>query len=1073
MPRKNLILSLLALFPALASAQSTYFVNVDADSGPGTLRQAILDLNGANPPPADTRHTIRFEIPSVHITADLPVIQNPVQLVPDVRPNMTSTTLIGAGGLRLLTVDPSVTDGLAAASIRFEGGEATGEGGAIQAGYVSLRQCHFQDNRALRGGAISARRLYIDSCSFIGNSATESGGAVYIPNTGALAVGAVRIVNSTFDRNQSAAGGAVFAASTGGEMMCGHLTLTRNSAASGSALMAPQVLLRLGNSILADNTGAATAVEAGTLSPAGVNWMAGDPQLAEPSPLLTFPAYSRHPLPRSPVIDAGIALPVAQFPFTGNDTRNINRPVGAGPDLGALESRIFTVTALLSDEAGGWRDAVEAFNASQADLIFLPAGHYSLQSQPPVLQRSGILWGESGSRIDGMNLYQPVRTGSGLHLHGIEFRRGRNPDPITSSGGAVHIEHNNLRASVVEHCQFIDNHNSSSGGAVSIGGGQVLVRRCAFLGNRSINGQGGALVAFFGQVQLENCTFYANQASFQASAIENREAEMTLLHCTVDSNTSTQNTGAGVQSQEAAGRLRVYNSVISRNTNSTGSSNLNAAGAGELDVRSSYIGDAPGLGNLVLPGGTTPAYLPPVSATPLVDAADPLLTSPEDQRGLARPEHGLPDIGAIERYTDPYRAWIARARDATTLGDLAARDTDWGAAADGDGDGSPNAVELLLDGDPWDADVAPRLELLRQPAGLRFSVFLRDGLPDLDWALDLHSALDPSGPWTIIPPGDSFLDTPAGGFTPVRYPVPAAQTRRVFRVALPDVRLVDPLLTAVGEPGNAVDPGTGRGAVANVYLIARHEVTAWEYTAFLNAVDPLAANSRDLWRSSMETHPQGSILRVATAPAGQRYRVKTGRARFPANFLTYYNALRYCNWLHHGAAVGADTESGAYLLLGGTPTPSNASSILRENEARYFLPTSDEWYKAAYFVNDLSLGGLGAYADYPNRANTINNLPAPGDGRSANYRGGAFLGALSAAGNYRATRSAWGCFDQAGNVREMMQVPFANSILVLVAGGGFGDADGSRALRSQFGLDAVERLQPLADLGFRVAAARP
>ena len=43
------------------------------------------------------------------------------------------------------------------------------------------------------------------------------------------------------------------------------------------------------------------------------------------------------------------------------------------------------------------------------------------------------------------------------------------------------------------------------------------------------------------------------------------------------------------------------------------------------------------------------------------------------------------------------------------------------------------------------------------------------------------------------------------------------------------------------------------------------------------------------------------------------------------------------------------TENGSYTLLGFEPTPSNGSSITRNAGARIFLPTEDEWYKAAYY----------------------------------------------------------------------------------------------------------------------------
>ncbi len=1064
-----------ALMAGEAAAQSIYFVTVDADGGLGSLRQAVLDVNAATPPPVGTRHEIRFEVPEVNLLTELPALNAPVQLRARVDPFMDSATIRGPGTFRLLAVNPGVADGLYAVRISFFGGLSSGDGGAIRAPYVELRYCHFEGNLAARGGAVAAENMQINGCSFLDNTAVTEGGAVCAVGTGVLAEGSVQVVNSTFDRNQAAAGGALSCLNPSGVLVLGQLTLTRNHATTGPAVHAPAVEVKLGNSILAPNTGGTPVVVGSPLTLAGQNLLAGDPGLGEPSVQFTSPAYNRYPLPGSPVIDAAAPLPPGTFPFTGNDARNVSRPFGAGADLGAIENRLFSIpaTATLSHSPGGWNDAVAAINAGNADGIDLPAATITFTSQPPEFGPAASLYGRPGSRLDGAGQYQPVKGDGGLHVEGIEFRHCRSTDPVFPAGGAVRIGLNNLRPSLVQDCQFTDNTTQASGGALYVGGGRVTVRRCAFLGNESEAAQGGALAAQSGEVTVENCTFHANRSGFQAAAVECIQALLILRHCTVDSNTSSQNTGHAVECNDSAGRLRILNSVVSRNTNTAGPANVNATGAGEYTVTGSYIGATPGLGSLVLPGGGATAYLPPLQAQPLVDAGDPAEGVAEDQRGLARPEHGLPDIGAIERYTDPYREWLADRNSAADLSDLVRRDDTWAATADGDGDGSLNAIEIALDGDPDEAGVAPTLEIVREAADLRFRLFTRDDTTGWGWTMAVETADQPGATWSALPPGDLVLETSANGFTPLRHTVPPAWTRRVYRAALSGVPRVHPLLTAVGVPGNAADPGNSRGAVARTYLVGRYEVTAGEYAAFLNAVDPQAANALALWQPQMESSSAGGVLRVMSAPAGGRYQVKPGRTRFPANFVTYYAALRYCNWLHNGAVAGADTETGAYLLAGGTPEPANGDTILRETGARFFLPTSDEWFKAAYFVNDLSFGGLGAYADYPNAANTINNLPPPGDSTSANYLGGGFLNTLRAGGEYAATRSAWGAFDMAGNVQEMMQVPFANSVLVLVAGGGYLDTDATRALRGNFGLEAVGRVDPRADVGFRIAAERP
>jgi len=181
----------------------------------------------------------------------------------------------------------------------------------------------------------------------------------------------------------------------------------------------------------------------------------------------------------------------------------------------------------------------------------------------------------------------------------------------------------------------------------------------------------------------------------------------------------------------------------------------------------------------------------------------------------------------------------------------------------------------------------------------------------------------------------------------------------------------------VGNSGNAADT-SGFGAVASDYRIGTTEVSNTQYAAFLNAK---AANDPFALYNTQMGSGFGGITRSGFSGAFT-YSTISGRENMPVNFVSWYDSVRFANWLHNGQGSG-DTETGAYTLLGGTPTPSNGNSVIRNLGATWFLTSEDEWYKAAFQKNS---GGAGDYFEYPTSSDTApaTNDP-PGGSNSANY----------------------------------------------------------------------------------------
>ena len=275
---------------------------------------------------------------------------------------------------------------------------------------------------------------------------------------------------------------------------------------------------------------------------------------------------------------------------------------------------------------------------------------------------------------------------------------------------------------------------------------------------------------------------------------------------------------------------------------------------------------------------------------------------------------------------------------------------------------------------------------------------------------------------------------------------------------------------AVGSPNNAADtPSTNCnaascGSVDHAYYISKYETTNAQYAEFLNAADAGGSNTLALYNASMGSDATfGGISFVSGNAPGSKYVVKSGFANKPATYVSFYDALRFSNWLNNGQGSG-DTETGAYTLLGGTATPSNGTTVTRNGGASIFLPSENEWYKAAYH----SAGGV--YFDYPAGTDTTIGCVAPGSdpGNSANC--GNAVGALTNVGAYGLSDSPYGTYDQGGNVWEWNEEIVFGSARELRGGEWFLDAsylaastpDGDDPPASEF-----------VNVGFRVASLVP
>jgi hypothetical protein len=190
----------------------------------------------------------------------------------------------------------------------------------------------------------------------------------------------------------------------------------------------------------------------------------------------------------------------------------------------------------------------------------------------------------------------------------------------------------------------------------------------------------------------------------------------------------------------------------------------------------------------------------------------------------------------------------------------------------------------------------------------------------------------------------------------------------------------------IGNPGNAADT-TGMpnpaGSVAYTYNLGKYEV------------------SRDMIDKA---NAAGSL--------GIDYTGFSGTANKPGTGITWLEAAKFVNWLNTNQGFQAAYKfdgSGNFQLWSAGDAGYNASNLFRNSLAKYWLPSSDEWYKGAYGSPS------GTWYDYATGSNSAPTAVASGTAaNTAVYNNQLNTADITSAGGL----SPWGTMAQGGNVME-------------------------------------------------------
>ena len=306
-----------------------------------------------------------------------------------------------------------------------------------------------------------------------------------------------------------------------------------------------------------------------------------------------------------------------------------------------------------------------------------------------------------------------------------------------------------------------------------------------------------------------------------------------------------------------------------------------------------------------------------------------------------------------------------------------------------------------------------------------------------------------------------------------------------------------PLVTietvSVGNSGNTADQATGYGAVSNAFNIGKYKVTITQYVAFLNSVAAVPPNPviKGLYKSEMgdaTEDPGILILRSGDGTNASPYQYvvdasTTWGARSgdrPIPWVTWFDAARFANWMHNGGVNGSATETGAYTLV----NYQEKGYVARNPGARFFIPSEDEWYKAAYY--DPSKGGSNLYWNYPAKSDkppridlASNNPLAPAANFQNVYKRNA-AGVLTPVGAYCSatptnnSASYYGTCDQGGLLWEWTEAAYPNPSIGpnrIVRGGSWGPGltPLRKTIRRDYGPMGEQPFYFDDDTGFRLA----
>jgi len=664
----------------------TGLVSTTADAGPGSLRQAITEVNSGGQP-----GNITFTVNgTITLASDLPACTVPVNII---GPGTNLLTINGSNSFRLFQLAANTSNTIG--GLRLANGYTANNnsGAAIyNLGYTIVTNCLFTSNTVVGGlgGAVAnlgAGMLLTTNCTFAyntvrggngGNGSWDTlsgaggggaglGGAIYTEGN-TVTISGCSLLNNLAAGGNGGDGGKYSSAGSGtpgangGWPNRGLGSANQPGAAggfggggAGGGGGIPGVQSDGGPGGFGGGGGGGGTVWYGNSFPGGAGGSfggtGGTAQYLPPIPFYNPGGGGGAGLGAGIFARTG-TVSIVNCTFTGNlatngfggngdvsggngqgvggaifvldAALNLVNPTFSGNIASTAQPNVgaSTIVVNLNDSGGG--------SLRQAVLVANNAGSAATVTFAPTLsgQTIGLTSGEL--LLSGAVTIDASALSAGIHVSGNNSSRVFN----VASGSTVVLD----SLTIANGRAVLSSLSGNGGGIHNLG--NLTVNRCTLEGNYAQYYAGG-IYSEAGAVTVNQSTFTRNTNNWKSgAAITINGGVANVNQSTVTENTATQVT-SGVGG--ISGTVTIYNSIVAGN-NGFGAPNF----AGTITFTGvNRTNGSPLLAPLANYGGPTPT-MPPLPGSPAINGCTSGTTFTTDQRGQPRIVGAFADIGAVE-----------------------------------------------------------------------------------------------------------------------------------------------------------------------------------------------------------------------------------------------------------------------------------------------------------------------------------------------------------------------------------------------------------------------------------------